>query len=167
MQNVLVGRGSFWMHPWQRCGFSEWLVVGTKGLELDSSLRIYLRWLRMKQKHVLNSFMSLELWIPLLEDNASDGVHSCFWDECYLFQVYLVGSLIPPLNHCQPNVHFPGMGCLRMTSCAQILPPLGDGDHMACSSRTTSLSSHDDCNSSSIHAGIINAFIAFGSHAEC
>lgn len=108
MQNVLVGRGSFWMHPWQRCGFSDWLVVGTKGLELDSSLRIYLRWLRMKQ-NVLNSFMSVELWIPLLEGNASNGVHSCFWDECYLFQVYPVGSLIPPLNHCQPNVHFPGM----------------------------------------------------------
>lgn len=67
----------------------------------------------MKQKHGLNSYMSLEPWIPLLEDNASNGFHSCFWGEWHLLQVYLVGSLIPSLSHCQPNVHFTGMWLSR------------------------------------------------------
>lgn len=111
MQNVLQVCGSFWMPTCQSSGFSDWLrgVIGAKGLLLESSLPIYLHWLRMMQKHVLNSYMSLELWIPLLEGNTSNGFHSCFWGEWHLFQVYLVGSLIPSLNHCQPSVHFTGM----------------------------------------------------------
>ena len=118
MHDFLPVCGSLWIHSWQSGGFSDWLhgVVVANGPLLSSFLPLRLHWLRMKPKHVLHSYVTCAINL-IVGGNASNGVHSCFWDEWHWLSCLSGGwgscYLTPSLHHYWPHVHFTGMWLSR------------------------------------------------------
>ena len=100
-------------------GWIQWLAIWCgccQGSLLSSFLPLCLHWLRMKPKHVLHSYVTGAI-ISLLGGTASNGVHSCFWDEWHWLSCLSGGwgscYLTPSLHLYWPHVRFTGMWLSR------------------------------------------------------
>lgn len=119
-------------------GWIQWLAIWCgccQGSLLSSFLPLRLHWLRMKPKHVLHSYVTGAI-ISLLGGTASNGVHSCFWDEWHWLSCLSGGGeavtwLLPCISTGLTCVS-PGCGCLGMILCVwtPALPPSRDGGNV-------------------------------------